>query len=305
MTDGNRQNTLRSIRLPVLALALLAVMLAALPWTRPAHAADIDICDRTPEVIDAIRAEYEGGFDDCSEVNDNHLSSIEFMGIRNYQKATIDPADFEGLTGVKRLDIDYSPVLRVIPEAAFAELTALAQLRLEGNRIRVIELGAFGGLSGLVDLDLSYNEIRTLPAGLFETDTAATTTNLAALEQLVLSGNRISSVPDNMFAGLSGLQELYLDYNDMRRIDRAAAFSGLGSLTKLDLKNNQLQSLGAGVFGQLSSLEELGLEHNELGAFPTGAFSGQLRAGKAGSRRQRDRVAADGHIFDPGRPCEY
>ena len=65
------------------------------------------------------------------------------------------------------------------------------------------------------------------------------------------------------FAGLTGLQELGLAYNQLRALPEGV-FAGLTSLHVLGLDGNQLRALPDGVFAGLTSLKWLWLDENWL-----------------------------------------
>ncbi|KAM8904774.1 leucine-rich repeat-containing protein 3-like [Spinachia spinachia] len=77
---------------------------------------------------------------------------------------------------------------------------------------------------------------------------------------LLLSSNRISSVPRDAFAGLHRLRDLDLSHNAVESVD-VGAFEGVsGSLRTLDLSNNQLSSLPKDTFAKLHA--RVRLSHN-------------------------------------------
>ena len=76
-----------------------------------------------------------------------------------------------------------------------------------------------------------------------------------------------------VFAGLSALEWLSLDYNQLATLP-AGVFDGLSELKILELQGNQLGALPAGVFAGLSALKSLSLEGNQLATLPAGVFAG-------------------------------
>ena len=69
-------------------ITLAAAMLPAL-----SQAQAYNICDRTPQVRDAILREVDAN--DCSDVN---LGSVERLSFYNDQLTTLQAGDFHGLT---------------------------------------------------------------------------------------------------------------------------------------------------------------------------------------------------------------
>ena len=82
----------------------------------------------------------------------------------------------------------------------------------------------------------------------------------------------ITSLPEDVLAGLSSINELYLFLNltglpeDM--------FDRRGSLATLSLSSNQIRQLNSDVFNGLSSLSDLCLSNNQLSRLPGDVFEG-------------------------------
>ena len=101
-----------------------------------------------------------------------------------------------------------------------------------------------------------------------------TETHLAAIRDLLdLRDKNISALKPGDFEGLSSLQELRLESNQLRALP-ADIFSGLSSLRRLYLGNNQLTSLPPDVFSELTALHDLYLHNNQLTSLPVDLFAG-------------------------------
>ena len=105
------------------------------------------------------------------------------------------------------------------------------------------------------------------------TDTGNLVRQAKSLESLSLQHNQISTLPTEVFSGLSNLKELNLVANKLTTIPKEA-FSGLSKLETLDLGGNELTELPKEVFSGLSNLKELKLESNKLTELPKEVFSG-------------------------------
>ncbi len=98
-----------------------------------------------------------------------------------------------------------------------------------------------------------------------------TTADLAGVTSLhfhgasLVSSLRGSNLKSGDFAGLTGLTELTLTFNEITALP-ADIFSGLSALTTLRLNNNQLSTLPSGIFSGLTSLTTLNLSNNPLPA---------------------------------------
>ena len=119
------------------------------------------------------------------------------------------------------------------------------------------------GIAGAFDLD------ETGIASLQSRDFAG----LSSLQHLWMDGNELTALPDGVFEGLSSLVSLTLAENEIQELP-TGVFAGLSSLTQLWLQDNRLTALPVGVFAELSSLEILTLFGNELSALPVGVFDG-------------------------------
>ena len=198
------------------------------PITIPAKpkAETTDICDRTPQVRDAILAKVSST--NCAAVN---LASVTgTLDLVNNQLTTLPAGVFDGLSSLQGLWLNHNG-LTTLPEGLFDGLSGLEVLNLDNNQLTTLPEGLFVDLTNLWELSLSNNQLTTLPAGVFD--------GFSSLWYLRLGGNGLTTLPEGLFDGLSGLRTL-------------------------DLDNNQLATLPAGVFDGLSSLEELWLEDNHL-----------------------------------------
>jgi hypothetical protein len=96
---------------------------------------------------------------------------------------------------------------------------------------------------------------------------------MGKLEALNLQGNRLVSLPAEVFRDLTSLDQLVMSSNSISNISQGA-FSTLSSLTFLDLGSNQLASLQPGVFVGLTSLKSLNLDSNILTGISDSTFQG-------------------------------
>uniref|UniRef100_A0A8C0IYZ0 Leucine rich repeat LGI family member 3 n=1 Tax=Chelonoidis abingdonii TaxID=106734 RepID=A0A8C0IYZ0_CHEAB len=78
---------------------------------------------------------------------------------------------------------------------------------------------------------------------------------------LLLNSNKFTLIGDDAFTGLSHLQYLFIENNDIRSLSKFT-FRGLKSLTHLSLANNNLQTLPRDIFIPLDILSDLDLRGN-------------------------------------------
>ena len=219
----------------------------------------VSVCDRTPEVRDAILAALPG-VSDCEDVTAADLANITELRFGGQVVITLQANDFRGLTGLQRLQLHDTSNL---PAGIFDDLTALETLSLFNNRLRNLPDGIFDNLTALKELGLLYNSLSSLPVGLFD--------KLTALETLSLADTDLRSFPDSIFDELTELKTLYLLDNGLSSLP-AGLFDKLTALETLSLADPGLSSFLAGLFDELTALKTLSLENTSLNTFPAGLF---------------------------------
>ena len=240
------------------------------PTPTPTQSAGI--CDRTPQVRDAIIAKLNEGLDtpevtDCSAVTAEDLSGITGRMVLSIEEIpALKSGDFEGLSNLNSLQMIDSG-LETLPEDIFDGLTALHSLFIIGNDdLETLPEDIFDGLTGLTNLHVSGNAaLGELPEDIFD--------GLTSLGFLHLAENSLTTLPEDIFDGLTGLQLLHLQNNQLTELP-SGIFDGLGSLKYILLNGNSLRALPADVFEGLSSLTQLPLEGNRLESLPDGLFEG-------------------------------
>ena len=137
------------------------------------------VCDRTPQVRDALVAAVAGA-SDCSEVSDAQLKMIEDTLLLNSGGiVALKVGDFKYLEKVEGLNLSGN-ALSALPAAVFGELTGLTSLDLSGNVLTALPRGLFDLLTGLTALHLNSNRLAEggLPDGVFEELEKLTTLDL-------------------------------------------------------------------------------------------------------------------------------
>ena len=175
----------------VVALALLSVFTFAptpvsLSGVALAQRADaepiiVNICDRTPQVRDAILAKLTD-VSDCAAVTDADLGGITGELVLSIREILVlKSGDFEGLANLDDLQLTDSG-LETLPEDVFDGLTGLTSLYIvRNNALETLPQGIFDGLTSLRALHLAENSLSDLPEAVFG--------GLASLESLQLGGN--------------------------------------------------------------------------------------------------------------------
>lgn len=173
---------------------------------------------------------------------------------------------FRGLTDLRMLDLGDNNIW-VLPSEIFCPLYNLKELNVTQNRLQDISNLGFSDWGNgptapgkscntvLETLDMSHNEISGLPDnGL---------SSLRALQKLFLQNNRIMTVADRAFVGLSDLQVLNLSTNALTALP-PEMFQSSRDIKQIYLNNNSLSVLAPGLLEGLDQLQILDLSVNEL-----------------------------------------
>ena len=166
------------------------------------------ICDRTPQVRDAIVAEVDG-VDDCAHVSRAHLAAIRRLddhGRGTIRKGieSLSVNDFAGLTNLDTLNLVANELTK-LPTGVFAGLTNLVVLYLSDNRLTEVHAGEFAGLTKLTYFGVSDNQLTEIPGDLFA--------GQPYLDAIRIRNNRLSTLPDGLFAGRASPGLLFVDGN--------------------------------------------------------------------------------------------
>ncbi len=153
------------------------------------------------------------------------------------------------------------------------QLLGITSLNFRIKRIRELQEGDFAGLTnlqflGLINRGNPFNrpEYSTLPENLFA--------GLSNLTSLSLENSEIRTLPENIFTPLTNLKNLDLQSNSGLTL-YADLFNGLSKLKSLDLALINLnKSLSANLFAGLSSLETLDMHNTRLNSLPVNLFTG-------------------------------
>ena len=267
-------------------LFLLTMSLLVLSSTAQAQTQS-GVCDRTPQVRDALVAIVGGGVT-CADVTADQLGRISVLSLGSERIETLQSGDFAGLTSLEQLDL-YDNDLTALPPNIFAGLTNLRQLNLWHNDLATLSPNVFTDLTNLRVLDLDDNDFTAIPPNVFAgltnlqtmwlNDTRLTTlpsgifVGLTSLEYLVVSGNEFTTLPPDVFAGLTSLETLSLRNNFLTTLP-PDIFTGLTNLQTLLLHDNHLTALPPDIFTDLTNLGSLYLHENDLTALPPDIFTG-------------------------------
>ena len=185
----------------------------------PPVSAKAAVCDRTPQVRDAIVAAVSG-VSDCDDVTETHLAAIAFLYLSYEEITALEVGDFAGLTALTTLELRYNQ-LSSLPAGIFDNLTNLTTLDLGENQLSSLPVGIFDSLTNLTTLDLGENQLSSLPAGIFD--------NLNALTRIELYQNQLSSLPAGIFDNLTNLTNLSLGENAVDPLPLTVSLEKVGA----------------------------------------------------------------------------
>ncbi|MCY3756392.1 MAG: leucine-rich repeat protein [Acidobacteria bacterium] len=268
----------------------LVIWIAGL-WLASDHSNAQGVCDRTPQVRDAlVRSIPE--VSTCGDVTPAHLARVTALTLEKRANrpeiAELQEDDFSGLSSLRWLRLHHNALtalpegifrdlnaleqltlhhnaLTTLPQAVFRDLSALQGLSLDGNALNTLPEGVFRGLNNLQILGLRFNSLTALPAGVFG--------GLGNLKELSLVGNNLSAIPPKLFTDLTSLEDLYLPSNPLNTLPQGV-FSSLQSLRALSLLDCSLSELPEKIFNRSSTLATLQLGSNSLSELPVRIFDG-------------------------------
>ena len=201
------------------------------------------------------------------------LSRLTWLDLGSNALTALPERIFSGLGSLETLWMNGNS-LTELPEAVFRDLSRLVDLNLGFNSLTALPEGVFDGLSALQALGLHQNSLMELPRGLF-VELSGTPRQPARLDSLWLQGNRLRTLPEDVFRGLGNLRALLLNRNSLVALPEGV-FRGLSHLQVLLLSDNSIASLPEEIFQGLSRLEELRLDGNRLAALPPGLLDDTL-----------------------------
>lgn len=206
-------------------------------------------------LLDGFLLLAAGGSSSPDDVHTVNLSSLQIVDVAE--------EDLTFFTNLDRIDVSDNQLSHELVLEQLARLPRLGSLVLACNSLSSLQVPV-GQFKRLNNLDLSFNELHG--------DVLAQLAHLPSLVTLNLSSNCISSVPpEEDLYGLTSLEELILDSNDLVQFIQWRSLDSLPSLRKLSLASNRVKRLkddapdtGTEDVACFRTLEELNLSSNEI-----------------------------------------
>ncbi|XP_072932346.1 uncharacterized protein [Epargyreus clarus] len=231
-------------------------------------------------------ASLDLGYNEFTEIPIEALRELKVLNWLNLQNnfiSDIDPdMDWGALTDtLSSLSLSNNHIC-TLREGALSSLRHLAQLELDGNRLRALDAGALP--PGLALLRLSDNLLPRVPCHaiallsrlrhlhlrnnvLQPAFNRTCRTDRSKIDSLDLSHNELTDSYEFEFQHGLQLKQLILDLNDFTSIPPFVL--DCGRLEKLSISFNKLNHLSdATVYALKHDLERLDLDHNELSSLP-------------------------------------
>ncbi|XP_050095009.1 protein artichoke [Anopheles aquasalis] len=181
------------------------------------------------------------------------LDYLEVIDLSGNHLATIQQLDFGRLVNLRELYLREN-VIDSVQDMAFHNSSQLQIVDLSGNRLDRLSERSFEGTLRLERLDLSDNRLSSLP------DQVLARSRVQRLEQILLAGNKLSTVPVGAFGDQhDSLQTLDLSRNAIREVPRASHMLMINA-KQLDFSYNPLSPEAiATVLGQPKTVRNLNL----------------------------------------------
>ena len=155
------------------------------------------------------------------------LENLTTLDVSHNKLQALPPKVFH--SGVGKLEIlDLAEnELSTLPASFLCCNLSIRSLKLEGNRLQRLHFGDFRGLSCLEELNLQQNQLTDLDADVFDDYDYR---NLKrSLLKLNLGGNRLVTLPNDLFKGFRKLRNLQLQSNQLVRLPQQL-FQTLGEV---------------------------------------------------------------------------
>ncbi|XP_078677882.1 uncharacterized protein LOC144914180 [Branchiostoma floridae x Branchiostoma belcheri] len=187
-------------------------------------------------------------------------SAIVSLRVESTALASIPEKALENLASLKFLYLRNNRITNAgLQRASFLGLDRLRGLYLSNNLLTSYPYEQLDILSKNIELlDVSSNHLGNLPTLVFQ--------RYKNLRSLVLRRVGITMLPPATFFGLTRLDSLFLDHNDITNDLRALGDEHLKSLRILHLSGNPIVKLDPNNFSKLKTLQYLDLSYTNLKA---------------------------------------
>ncbi|XP_052816109.1 platelet glycoprotein V-like [Mya arenaria] len=194
------------------------------------------------------------------------LIEVVEVDFKNNQLVDFPSGFFSSQSHLQELNIGYNEFVN-LKGSSFQGVPNLKKFRTPSCNIQTLENDLFKSLRSIEEFDLSYNQLRFLPL-------KGELSQLINLRNLNIRGNSLVSLSDNQFEGLN-INKLDLSNNAISSVTNNT-FMHMEGLNYLDISNNNLKSLPSFFLQPIAnSLTRLKMNSNQqLTSLPPTLFDG-------------------------------
>ena len=217
-----------------------------------------DVCQRTPQVRDAIVGKVPG-VSDCIGVTEAHLGAITGRLVINPVEE-LREGDLDGLGQLEQLLVVGD--LRTFPSNILDELASLVTLDWGQNAITELPEGLLDKVTKLEDVNFASNRLTSVRASLVA--------KLQVLDSLSLSANSLTTLPTGFLDHNPMLTGLYINGNKTPLTLKSGMLDKVTRLEELWLAGTKLTGIPEGFLDKTVELEHLQIQRNGLTELPEG-----------------------------------
>ncbi|KPJ08169.1 Chaoptin [Papilio machaon] len=217
----------------------------------------------------------------------NYMPDLRNLDLSYNRISNLTKNSFYNLSNLRYLSLANN-IISSVDEDTFVNLPKLEVLELQSNNFTYFSLSSLKNISDVhitFTLNISHNQIRILKGysftpisildgsynGLTEVPNNFFSSMESSIRQIILSHNKISHIPNDVFGESLFLEILDVHKNKISVIKRKA-FTRLKSLQILDFSYNGVTQLSVEQFCNLSKLKYLKMDHNNLRLLPRDVF---------------------------------
>ncbi|KAG7480323.1 immunoglobulin superfamily member 10 [Solea senegalensis] len=155
------------------------------------------------------------GYNSITVLRENDLPGLENVLLLMLHSNTIESIEdrtFQDLKSLQVLKMSYNKVKQINKET-FKGLDSLLRLQMDHNHIEFISPEAFYGLTNLQFLHLESNHLQQLHPDTFITLRHSQVFKVSSVKNIHLSENLLTTLPADIFAGCSQLENVFLHGN--------------------------------------------------------------------------------------------
>ncbi|XP_033891937.3 leucine-rich repeat and immunoglobulin-like domain-containing nogo receptor-interacting protein 2 isoform X3 [Acipenser ruthenus] len=160
----------------------------------------------------------------------SHLHNLVSLRLSHLSINSLHVYSFKKLFRLKHLEIDYWPMLDVLPVNSLYGLN-LTSLSITNTNLSMVPFLAFKHLTYLTHLNLSFNPIGNIEAGMF--------IDLIHLQEIRMVGAQLLTIESHAFQGLRALRVLNVSQNLLDTLEESV-FQSPRTLEMLFIDNNPL-----------------------------------------------------------------